>query len=59
MCSIYYSNVGLTSDVESAEAIGLQDQISQYHDYFSTLHSGSSYTIWTEPYLDSFGSGKY
>ncbi|XP_072027333.1 voltage-dependent calcium channel subunit alpha-2/delta-2-like [Amphiura filiformis] len=54
--NIACDNNGLTSDVETEEVIGLQEQLSQYHDYFSTLHTGPSHTVWTEPYLDSFGA---
>ncbi|XP_022103944.1 voltage-dependent calcium channel subunit alpha-2/delta-1-like [Acanthaster planci] len=47
---------GVWSEVETGTAASLQEQLSQYYEYFSTLHKGPSGIIWTEPYLDSFGA---
>ncbi|XP_038061260.1 voltage-dependent calcium channel subunit alpha-2/delta-1-like [Patiria miniata] len=47
---------GLWSQVETDTAASLQEQLSQYYEYFSTLHKGPSGIIWTEPYLDAFGA---
>ena len=42
--------------METGTAASLQEQLSQYYEYFSTLHKGPSGIIWTEPYLDAFGA---
>ncbi|XP_071810351.1 voltage-dependent calcium channel subunit alpha-2/delta-3-like [Asterias amurensis] len=47
---------GIWSQVETDSAASLQEQISQYFEFYSTLHKGPSSVIWTEPYLDAFGA---
>ena len=57
-CIVLYcsSANGIWSQVETGTAASLQEQISQYYEYYSTLHKGPSEIIWTEPYLDAFGA---